>query len=519
MWKTFDYQKGTIFIAAKAWSDFSANLPLIRSFSWGNNFPPQDPLFAGEPTRYHIFFYLVVGLLERIGFPLDFALNLPSAFGFFGFLVMIYLLAKLLFKSRFVGILSVVLTLFNSSFSFLEFFKIHPLSWQTLSEIFSNKYFPSFGPYDGKTVSAFWNLNIYTNQRHLAAAFGLILGVVFLIVKPEKKRQSLSFVSASLVGLMVAFLPFIHTVGFGMALVVIACLFLFLPRQRKPLLVSLSLAALIGLPQIFLIQPGGFESNFRLRPGYLIADRLSFFNFFSYWAANLGLGLLLIPLGFFKANRLAKKVFLSFWLLFLIGNLFQFSPEIAANHKFFNLFLVAGNLMISLAVYFVWKKRVWGKILGLGLIFLVTFSGIIDFFPIKNDSFITISDAPKNPDVVWIKKNTPPQAIFLNSFYVYHPASLAGRPIVLGWPYFPWAGGLDAGQRDAFRKEVLEAKNISKTEICQKLKANKIQFVSLGRNDPQDLNPNLSFWKNGFLEVYNNPKTNLIIYEVERSCL
>jgi len=45
VWHTFDYKDNTIYIATKAWSDFAANIPLIRSFSWGKNFPPEYPLF------------------------------------------------------------------------------------------------------------------------------------------------------------------------------------------------------------------------------------------------------------------------------------------------------------------------------------------------------------------------------------------------------------------------------------------------------------------------------------------
>ena len=120
---------GTFSVAGNVYSDFAANLPLIRSFSKGSNFPPEYPLFPGEPIRYHFLFYLLVGTLEKTGAPLGWALNLPSIFSFWALLLMIYFLAKLLFKSPAVAFLSVIFFLFNGSFAFYHFFQKHPLSF------------------------------------------------------------------------------------------------------------------------------------------------------------------------------------------------------------------------------------------------------------------------------------------------------------------------------------------------------------------------------------------------------
>ena len=113
MFSTFGYKNGQMLIATKAWSDFASTIPLIRSFSLGFNFPPQYPLFPEEPIHYHFLFYFLVGFLEKLGVRIDYSLNILSTFGFFSLLIMIYLLAKKLFHSKFVGILSVIFFLFN----------------------------------------------------------------------------------------------------------------------------------------------------------------------------------------------------------------------------------------------------------------------------------------------------------------------------------------------------------------------------------------------------------------------
>jgi len=514
MWHTFNYKNGVILIAAKAWSDFGSSIPLIRSFSWGKNWPPEYPLFPGEPIKYHFLFYLLVGLLEKIGLPLSWALNLPSLLGFFGLLVIIYKLADLLFEKKSVALLAVIFFLFNSSLSFLEFFKKYPLSWQTLTQIIENKSFPSFGPYDGKTVSAFWNLNIYTNQRHLAAAYFLILFIVYLLLKAIKTEKPISISKIFFLGLIFGLLPFFHKVAFAMTGIILASFFLYFPKIRKSVFFVFIISSVLALPQL-VYQLRGSLPSFSFHLGYLISYPLTYKKFYSYWFLNLGLSLILIPAGFLLANTIAKKLFLTILPLFLIGNLFQFSPEIAGNHKFFNFFIIIGNMLSAWAIYLLWQKKILGKILTPIFVLLMIFSGIIDFFPVKNDFMYAINDAPKNPDIAWIKNNTPPDAVFLNSSFLYHPASLSGRKIFLGWPYFSWSAGYNTDKRYNLMKTVWAATN--KNEVCLLLVNNHIDSVVLEEKSP-DFPINIQFWKDNFQASYKKNDNSFIIYNVRQNC-
>ncbi len=84
----------------------------------GDNWPPEYPIFPGLPITYHYLFALIVGKLEAIGVPLDWALNIPSIIGFFLILLMIYLLAKKWFGDPRIGVLGVAFFLFNGSMGF-----------------------------------------------------------------------------------------------------------------------------------------------------------------------------------------------------------------------------------------------------------------------------------------------------------------------------------------------------------------------------------------------------------------
>src|SRR3989344_1682938 len=515
MFKTFRLSpEGNMQIATKAWSDFAATIPLIRSFSYGSNFPPEYPIFSGYPIRYHFVFYLLVGFIEKLGFPINWALNLPSIFGFTLLLIIIYLLGKHIFKSKAVGILSSVFFLFNGSLSFLEFFKTHPFSADTFSEILHNKTFPSFGPYDGKIVSAFWNLNIFTNQRHLALAYASFLLVLFLIFRFSQRPKTFSPVKTLILGIFVGIFPFIHLAVFAMlGILLLTSLFLY-EKIRLKIFLAGTISLLLAIPQILYMGASQIETKI-VSPGYLIGE-LTLNSFIKYWFCNLGLLVIHVPVGFVLSNKSQRKVLLPFLVLFIIGNIFQLSPEIAANHKFFNLFAIGLILFVSFSLVKLWRLNLFGKFLFPILIFFTVLSGIIDFFPIINDSYVTLEDIPNNKAALFIKQATPKNSVFLNSSFLYHPASIAGRKILMGWPYFPWSAGYNTDIRGKLMTRIYESK--SKAEICGLLVQNNVDYFTIQDTSSDRDFPeiDLDFFNNNFTSDYSDPK--MAIINVYRNC-
>lgn len=503
-----------MYIGVKAWSDFGSHIPLIRSFSLGDNFPPEYPLFPGEPIRYHFLFYALVGFLERLGIPLDYALNIPSAILFAGLLLTIYFFAKALFKSKAVGVLSIAFFLFNGSLSFLEFFKDHPLSTKTIIDIVTNNEFSSFAPYGKGIVSAFWNLNIYTNQRHLAGAYFLSLLLLFFFLKPVLHDKKASIQKSVIIGLVLGLSFFFHMAAFFMTAVVILFCFLVFPKIRIASLIILGVAGILVLPQYLTMQSSSaFPIIFH--PGYLIANMVSLPNLLSYWFFNLGLHTILMPLGFLVASKNAKKILLCFIPIFIIGNTIQFSPEIAANHKFFNYFMIIGSMYSAYALVFLWRRKALLRPLVILLFFLLTFSGIIDFFPIYNDPKGAFTDYPVNEDIRWIMDNTPKDAIFLNTAYFVHPVTTAGRKIFLGWPYFAWSQGYQTEKR--YKQIEAIGQSHDKSEICNFLKRNSLGYVYLGPLE-SEISFERNFWSQNFTPIYSGSLTQFNIYKTGDNC-
>lgn len=549
MLHTFSYNPTTheMLIASRVWSDFGAHIPLIRSFSLGHNWPPEYPIFPGEKIRYHFLFYAVVGVVEHLGVRIDWALNTASILGFFFLLIMIYTFASFLFQQKKIAILSVLFFLFNGSLSFLEFFKAHPLGITTLQDVTSLNQFPSFGPWDERLVTAFTNLNIYTNQRHLGLSFALVIFILYTVLKYEAimsflikhiphrlhpiKKSFLSLLPALPIGLCVASLLFLNHPSLLITLIFCAYLFIFHPQTRKPLFVVL----IVTLPFVryffHIAQPGGTPA---WETGYLSPKPFTWTNFFEFWVHNLGLHILFMLLGFFVAPKRYRFLFIPLIILFILPNIFRFSVDMINNHKFINFFTIIGNIYSAAAFVALWnilskhlkklKKKILLGFLALKITSIIffsflflslTLSGILDFFVVRNDYLIVLKDIPANREAAFIAHNTPPQAIFLNSTWLYHPASIAGRKIYNGYSFFTWSAGYDTFGREKITKTIYQSEEVQL--VCTLLEREQIDYIEVS-SDPEDfLLPLSSLWMT-YPAFYVNPETNSKIFETKSLC-
>jgi hypothetical protein len=504
---SFDSQNNQLLIAAKASSDFGSHIPQIRSFSKGNNWPPQYPLYSGEPTRYHFLFYAVTGFLEKLGLRIDLALNFSSSLGFLSLCLLIFIFSSELFSSLVVGFLAVILFLFNGSFSFLDFLAKYPLDSHFLFSLLNNTAFPSFGPWNGSQITAFWNLNIYTNQRHLGISFAVALLIVYILASKKKQLYYL-------IGFLAGSLLLLNQAAFFVVVIFVSWLFISVRELRRPLLYS----GLGFLPWLMLTMAlVNISPSTKFKPGFLIPGSLTLVSFIQFWLLNFGLHTFLIPLGLFLSpTRLKKMFFLPLLLLFIIPNLIQFSPDMINNHKLFNFFLVIGASFSALALNRIWNTGLFGKISALVLCIFLVLGGVVDFFPVLNDYYVRITDQPVNPDIQFFIANTPRKAVVLNSTWLYHPASLAGRDIYNGYPYFTWSYGYDQVTREKSALEIYASR--TKTEACHLLLKNKISYVELSPDHEEFIYPNTSMWQAEFISVYKNIISGLTVYDVSQSC-
>lgn len=512
--KSFGYDGEThsFRIARHQIGDFGLHLSLIRSFSWGNNFPVESPFFPGKPLPYHYYFDLLIGLLERIGLRIDIAFNGVSIALFTALLFLIYKLPQLIFrKSKLLGILSVGLFVFHSNFTFIDFLKEKGLSFSVFRDFWLLPDYLNKGPFDGSIISIFFTLNVYQNQRHLVAALVISLALIYLLLSKLIKAQKISHKTLILLGLVLGTLSRVHMLTFFSTAVVLFLLFILFKRPRLLLFIFLPAMAVFALHLKDIL--GQDIGRVLFNPGFLSQKPLSFTNFIYFWVMNLGIAIILIPLGFFISSKREKLIFLSVFSLFAIGNTFQLSFLIDHNHSLFNFFLIFANFYIAyfLLMFLKRYKNVMGKIVFISLFLLLTMSGAIDLMAVKNDFQFRLEDAPSNKFMQWIKTNTQKKDIFLARQEILDPVTLSGRKNYFGHTYYLSVMGYN--YQDRFNRAKLYFEATSK-DILTMMRRDGIKYIVAPQKPVADFTYKINkvFLDRSLKKVYKDK--NVIVYQL-----
>lgn len=512
--KSFGYntKQSSFRIARHQVGDFGLHLSLIRSFSWGNNyFPVESPFFPGQGFPYHYYFDFVVGMLEKAGIRIDIALNGISVIFFTALLFFLYKLPQIIFfNSKLLGIFSVILFLFHSNLTFIDFFKGKGFAFSTLKELWFLPDYIHKGPFDGSLISIFFTLNVFLNQRHLGVAMAISLGIIYMLLPNFIKNKAFSYKKLLLFGLILGVLSRIHMLTFLSTMTIILLLFIFYNRLQNLFVLLLPVVFLFPLhaKDIFNQEINHVFFN----PGFLAEKPLTIETFFVFWFANLGIAIVLIPLGFFFSQKKQKLFFLSVLPLFIIGNIFQLSFRIDHNHSLFNFFIIFANFYIAYFLVFLLKKKTVARVsIFFCLLFFLTISGIIDLMVIKNDFQFSLIDAPKNTLMQWIKQNTKTEEIFLSKQEILDPVTLSGRKNFLGHNYYLSVMGYNYGNRLNQVKSYFEANS---PEVLQRMKKNNISYIVIPNGPVVDFNYIIqrNFFGKNTQKVYQD--TNVTVYKL-----
>ncbi len=181
MWWTFFVREGRVYVGVSVFGDFAPHLGMIRSFSYGTNFPTAYSHFAGEDIKYHFLFQFLVGNLEYLGLRIDFAFNLPSCISMFGVFLLLYAFAVKLSGKRTVGCLAGLFFAFRSGDALMEFLATVDTKTTTYMEALQqNMTFIGDTPNENWGL---WNLNVYCNQRHLAIGMCVLLFILYMMTE------------------------------------------------------------------------------------------------------------------------------------------------------------------------------------------------------------------------------------------------------------------------------------------------------------------------------------------------
>lgn len=567
MFKTFYSKNGDIFIGPSVWSDFGPHLSVIRSFSWGDNFPTVYPHFSDGNIRYHFLFQFLAGNLEYLGLRLDWAFNLPSILSLTAFFMLLYGLSLSITGSRKVGILASVLFSFRSSFAIFTYMKelISNGDWNLFAKALKNTTFI------GKTANenwGLWNQNVYVNQRHLAFSLGIMLLVILLVLplfvemvealgpkaqnlsgkhnkkkgqsnstrKDEprvlntdpKSRLAVFFIHkdawvpenpkrAIIAGILLGLAGFWNGAVVIATLTVLFFLAIFSRHRLEYLIIAAEAVLLTTLQASFFIGNAGSTITPELYVGFLAETKNSLGSIFKYYIELLGLFPILILIGLITMKRPFKWLILAFSAPLVLATTLKLTPDINANHKFIIIAVFLLNIIVAFQLLQALKTgKLPMKLLAIVVTILLTITGVEDLVTLNNinDSRRMMKYSLEDPTSVWISRNTGPDEIFLTEMQVLNPVLLAGRKLFFGWPYYAWSAGYDTFRREAIYKAIYGGTD--RDEVLRLVNENLIRYIVI---DDENRNAKGYVLNEPLLQsisskVYENKSKRLAIYRV-----
>ena len=510
MFYTYRISDGVLYAGYSVYSDLSPHTAMVSSFSEGFNFPTQYMHFSGDGIQYHFFFYFLAGMLEYLGFSVDFALNIPSIIAMVCALLLLGDLAVLLSRKKPAFVLAPLFVLFRSSFNvFYHISKLRadgiPLG-AALKSIASSDFWYAETPYDDWGI---WAVNVYPNQRHLMLGVGAML-LLIILMTPFIRRMGISLIKSKdsgegpsevrwlkvffaskeawifrkadplnpmgltvLACVIAVTFPFFH----GSALIGTLLVLLIMAVFSESRLAYAGIAA-VSVASSFIqtkIFAGGASAvvSFERYAGFVCEDKTAT-GISNYLTMVTGLTLIVsgaYVIYLLIRNIIGKKpvyrelLFIAFLAPLIFAFNWKVSMEVLANHKFiqFSLILldvfVAGGIAelmvppakirekLPKAGYI--ASRIGLMVLACALLVPLTATGISEWCTYVNLNKGCVAINTRSDLTEWVINNTNTDDVFLTPQWSLDRFYLTGRPSYYGWPYYAWSAGHDTYTRES----------------------------------------------------------------------
>ncbi|MBQ8800216.1 MAG: hypothetical protein IJZ55_11700 [Lachnospiraceae bacterium] len=549
MFYTFRVSDGTIRIGYSVFSDFAPHMGMIRSFSFGNNFPTEYAHFAGEDIKYHFMFQFLVGNLEFLGMRLDYAFNIPSAFGMLATSALLYALGAKLTGKRLVGGLTVLFFVFRSSPSFFRYVAELPkeeLTWKHLAEQ------SVFLGYTDKENWGLWNINVYCNQRHLAFAIvAMLLAIHFflpyvyemaeklaakraMLKEAEAGKEKKAFsercsslwnrficyiklffftktafgvkhpVRALFLGLLLGALAFFN----GSVLIACCCMLFFMAavsdHRLDYLITALTALILSTLESKLFITGSAVSLQFFF--GFL-AENKTLLGMIQYMWQLWGVLLLFIG-AYLLLGRGVKRylvvvfsvpLVLAFSVFLISGievtpdNLYLVEYYISVNHKFVMLAELLLSVFPAIIIAELCSKEsvlleqsvLIRRITAVLLTVILTATGVFEYVIVRNQNKGAYEYSVNDPITVWIDENTDSSDVILSPEYSLHATVMGGGMLYYGHAYYAQSAGYDTDARAKTVKQMYRAN--SPAQLDELVKECGVDFIIVDQTAREEL--------------------------------
>jgi hypothetical protein len=534
------------------YGDLPFHLSVITSFAYGENLPPQNPIFAGMKFTYPFLIDFLTAFFVRCGADWRTAFFVENLVLSLALIGLIDSMTLRLTGNKLAARLAPAIFLFNGGLGFINFFRDLAGFWNDPYQLKNG--LASFFAHMPKTYTMNADLilssspggkiplrwgNVFTTllipQRSML--FGLpivamIISLWWMAVadcglrichrgtetqreREDDVRQTSPFLlSVPLclcgkffaAGILAGILPMLHTHGFFAVMIASVPVFLLFP-SRKWIAFYAPVAVLAG-PQVWWLKGTPVrDSLFKFELWKEAGES----NLLVFWGANAGIFLALLIAAMFTYKSVEprlKRFYLPFLLWFLVPNLVSLAPWPWDNIKVLIYWSLASCPLVAVMLAYLFTRRF--AALPATLIFIaLTLAGGLDVVRALSPAENTRLFGKAELEVASIlREKTPQRSVILHAPIHNSVVALSGRQSVMGYPGHLWTHGIDYRQREA---EVLSVYRGGPGQLLSRF---KVDYVIIGPVERSQFQADENYFASRYPLVIDHERYH--VYQVNR---
>lgn len=536
----YELKDGLYTGGSQNFGDLPFHLGAIFSFTEGNNFPPQNPSWAGAKFSYPFMADFLTACFVKLGVDFKSVMVTQNIAWAMALLIIIERFAAMLTNNKLAGKIAPALLFFSGGLGFLWFFSdvsghakgFFDFIWHLPRDYTIRDEFRWGNPM----------VVLFITQRGLLFGMPLtILVIGFLwrifttreadtanheITETKKQRRARAkanregtifsnpLLAPFLVGLLAGTLPLVHLHSLVTLFIISAFLLAIRPAKWRDWVAFGVGTAVIAVPELFWSITGTATETTKFFGWHFGWDKRDL-NFFWFWFKNTGLVFPALAAGIYLLWRKIKRsktedgdvkktvdnvpdakslllFYIPFAFLFALTNVVKLAPWEWDNIKILIYWLIGSIPLIAYALAWCWQQRKgWEYVAGVCLI-IFTLSGAIDIWRTASGQIgykVFELDAMKLAEQLKLK--TDKGALFLNG-PTFNPAVvLAGRQSLMRYSGHLGSYGIDYGPREADVKQIY----LGGPNADGLLKKHNIDYVAVTPYERTDLKANEEYFK------------------------
>lgn len=493
--------------------DLPFHISVITSFAFGNNFPPEDPTYAGVRFTYPFLSDFVSAVFVKCGADLVQSMFIENFILAISFVGLVHRWALVMLRDKLAAVITPLLVLLNGGMGWVLLLEKAVQNEGGLFGVFWDLP-PSFTVIPettwrwGNAISA-----LLVPQRGFL--MGLPLATIAFTqwwiatdktrnpepvdhgkkIRAREKPKSLwhedtqtRFPLATrrmiAAGVAAGLLPLVHAHSFIVVMAMAGCLALLQIRWRE-WFAFFAVASVIAIPQLLwstMHSAVDASTFFAFEVGWDHGEE----NPVWFWFRNTGV---FIPLlvaavlmrgdGYLVSKR-QLLFYLPFTLCFIVPNLIKMAPWIWDNIKVLYYWWLASAPIVALLLARLWRQGPIRRTTAVLLFVCVTLAGVLDVLGIAfRETKYQVFDAAGLQFAELVKQQTPPRATIIHAPVHNTPVFLTGRRSLMGYPGHIWTHGLEFVQRESEIKRIY----LGSPDAGQLLRNYNVEYAVVGPHE------------------------------------